>query len=220
MVFVLGKISEIVTSVASQGLIFCRRSPAHAQTMYFLLTVAIATLSLSCNESLPTHVNPNDLFRGETSVFFYAPKNSLAGSPQLWVYLVIKNDFDEALQDTSALLGSIDISLDRDPHYHKTASLDLSNLLTTDAFDPKTRLLTIGSGDTLALLYRWNFVDDNGIYLPDDVFHLQKDSQCPTRVFASPESFTVKGSLRLYKSTAPINNPELHYVLSYFIGFC
>lgn len=177
----------------------------------------VTALDLSCNETLPTHTDPRDLFRTTRTAYFYAPKNEL---PQLWISLMVRTGFDETLQDTTDLQGSIGISLGRDTRYHKTVALDLSNLITTNVYDPKTHLLTINSGDTLVFLYRWDFHDDDGTFLPTSVFIMQQDTLCPFRMAASAEILNIDGSMRLYRRTAIVASPPLRYVLNYVLGTC
>lgn len=183
------------------------------------LIFSLVLWNISCDESLPPHEEPHSLFTGNLRIVYF--NNTAKGTiNELRIYLDARNVFDETLEDSAGLQGTLEIIVARDPVYRKTVMLSSANLVAGGSYDPRTGQLTIDSGDSLTLMYTWNFIDDNGYSIPRDVSGLKKDPQCPTRTYAPPEILIIRGSLLVFRRIGQTTFSPIQYVLNYFIGSC
>ena len=177
------------------------------RTMSFLCIVAICLVS--CNESLPPYAEPKVPFNGVISVRYQSNVQTLS------ITLTVKSTFDETLQDTAGLTGTLQISMANAPEYSKTVTIDRKIITTYGALDPQTGLLTFDSGDSVTVLYKWNFVTDNGTALPSDVFVQQPDPQFPGRTISPPETFIVTGVVQVFKRFGQVTFSPIQFVMNY-----
>ena len=164
------------------------------------LTLALAGLSLSCKERLPSYEDPTQVFSGlaRTAYLYSGTQN------QLRVQLIIVNDYDETFEARTLLEGSIEITLARKPDLKKTFFLSSSNLIQ-GRYNAGSRVLTFDPGDSVRVGVAWNFVDDRGVDLRQQEFSYQTDQTCSLRKIAAEETFTITGRLKLYDRTDEIN---------------
>ena len=187
-----------------------------------LLSVSLALL-LSCDESLPPYSVPGVLFKGSIYPEFVKAKSGSA----LWVFMSVQNTFDETLQDTVQLTGTLEIILARDPTIRKTVTLNQGSLLyhfntilgfPTYANYPSINshnILTVNSKDSVSFFYSWNFVDDNNVNLPAGVFVMHRDTANTVHIYASPETFIVQGSVQVFKKVGLVILQPVSYVVNY-----
>ncbi len=163
------------------------------------LTLALAGLSLSCKERLPSYEDPTQVFSGlaRTAYLYSGTQN------QLRVQLIIVNDYDETFEARTLLEGSIEITLARKPDLKKTFFLSSSNLIQ-GRYNAGSRVLTFDPGDSVRVGVAWNFVDDRGVDLRQQEFSYQTDQTCSLRKIAAEETFTITGRLKLYDRTDEI----------------
>ncbi len=172
-----------------------------------LFTFAFA--GLSCNETLPTYVEPKSLLEaGVQAEFERVGRDAI---PQFSIYLRIRNTFDETLQGRKQLTGIFDVVLVRAPQYRATIAINQSHaiypyLLRWQA----TPTLTFDSADSLVFLYPWDLYDDNGVYLPTDVF-----SYDTARHVGVPEEFEISGSFQVFNNTGQVVIPPTRCILNY-----
>jgi hypothetical protein len=164
----------------------------------------------SCDESLPLHEDPKSLFRGELNPEY----RYIAG--QLWINIFAINTFDETLQAPARLEGTMEIVLERAPEHRKTIALDRTLLVNPSILSQWTGQVTVNAGDTVQLRYRWNFVDDNGISLPDKVFKKIHDPDFPDIYYANPEKFIIKGSFQVFDKIGQVTFQTVNYIVNYY----
>ena len=165
-----------------------------------LSVLVLAVFDLSCNESLPPHEDPKSLFQGTLKAEYHP--GVVYGGSQLWIYLYVINTFDETLQNYGMMKGTLDIVLSRDPNYHRSVSLDWANLVNGVTTDPRTGQIVVNREDTVTLLYKWDFVDDNGVWLPSTVF----------RGF---EKVIISGTFQVFDKTGLVDFNRIYYDFSY-----
>ena len=189
----------------------------------FLSVALVLALSLSCNESLPPYDVPSTLFTGTIRPMFVHTRGT-----HLWITLTVQNTFDETLQDVPSLRGNLEIILARDPSIHKTVTLDSKDLLyhynallgyPNYANVPNLAggVLTINSKDSVCFFYDWQFTSDDGVYLPDQVFHMHANPQFPADSIADPEIFILKGYMQVFTKTGLVVFEPVNYVLNFYL---
>ena len=166
----------------------------------------------SCDEPLPPHEDPKSLFQGELNPEY----RYIASGSQLWINIFAINTFDETLQAPARLEGTVEIVLERAPEYRKTIALDRTLLVNPSILSQWTGQVTVNAGDTVQFRYRWNFVDDNGIYLPSKVFKKIHDPDFPDIFYADPEKFIIKGSLQVFDKIGQVTFQTVNYVVNYY----
>jgi hypothetical protein len=191
----------------------------HVLRNYRSILAALLSVSLvflfACDESLPPRNDPTKLFRGTIDAQYSLLWNENA----LRVGVSIVNIYDETIQTTVTIAGTIDIVLVRDRQYRKTIRLSASNLVSTKFYNPSTKELTLDPGDSIRFVYTWNFVDDNNVRLPEDVFHYYRDPICTARYIGYSETFALSGSLQIVEKLGSFtlipNNLNLCYISVY-----
>lgn len=170
-----------------------------------------ALLVMSCEEELPERIDPGKVFSsGVTSSYHLDSARNV-----LIVTVAIKNAFDETLDGTAEMDGWLEIRLNRAPQYRKTFKLTDAQLSMARSYSTITKHLTIDPGEEIAFQVIWNFVDDNGANLPQDVFLLTADPVCntppgPLRRIGR-EEFMLSGSVTVFPRLSAVNiNPTLY----------
>lgn len=156
-------------------------------------------LALSCKERLPTYEDPAQVFSGlMRPAYRYSGTQNLLG-----VQLVVVNEYDETFEGRTLFEGSIEIVLSRKPDLKKTFFLSSSNLIQ-GKYNAGSRVLTLDPGDSVRVGVTWNFVDDRGVDLRQEEFSYRTDQTCFQRRIAAEETFTIRGTLKLYDRTDEI----------------
>jgi hypothetical protein len=84
----------------------------------------------------------------------------------LYFFLVVKNNYDETIESKAAIDGTLRIKWRPPPDYtvdfvdEKNVKLTLKDIQTSN-YNEKNGLLLISPGDSLVLMYRWDFVTDD-----------------------------------------------------------
>ena len=156
-------------------------------------------LSGSCHDTLPPRLDPKNVFEGtlEGRYVLREHENNVEAC------IVIRNIFDETLQSTALLNGSLRITLKSDTSYHTTAALGPS-LLTLANYDSSTNILTIDPGAPIHLRYVWNFIDDMGRDLRHTKFVYANDPSCQYRMITGDVTVTLAGELKVFDHTGVI----------------
>lgn len=170
---------------------------------------------LSCDETLPEYKDPQNLFRSSLEAhFFYGPYEGVLDST-MKAYVNAVNIFDETFNAQVNIDGFVEIILVKDTTYHKTFRLTEDEIFSATNYIKQQRLLTIDPGDSLRLRVSWNFIDDNGRNLRNDIFRYKLDVRCPVpsidekRWFAPPEFFIIRGQLKLFDKTGYLFPKEI-----------
>lgn len=163
------------------------------------MVAALAGLSLSCKEPLPSYKDPTEVFSGMVRpTYLLSPTQNHLG-----VQLVIVNDYDETFEGRTLFEGSIEIALSRKPEVKKTFFLSASNLVQ-GKYNAGSRVLTLDPGDSVRVGVVWNYVDDRGVDLRQEEFVYRTDPACTLRRIAQEETFAISGKLKLYDRTEEI----------------
>jgi hypothetical protein len=109
----------------------------------------------------------------------------------------VTNIYDETIQDTGLVQGTIEVSLKRDPQYHKTIHLSLQNFLGPFVYDSLKNLFTIDPGKKATFSATWNFIDDSQVDLTTAIFTYLEDPTCSARSKSQTETFIIKGSIQI-----------------------
>lgn len=185
----------------------------------FVCAFAIIQL-LSCDESLPTYREPDELFAAEMNVHFsYGPALGQIDS-SLLIYVNVRNVFDETFNANVQIDGSVDIELVRDPSFRKRFTLSAANIYSATSYNPQTKILTLDAGDSLRFVVPWNFVDENGRDLRSHIFRYVADSFCDDlRGVAGPEIFIVRGRVKLFDRTGYVACNPLQVQVCHVAGW-
>jgi len=154
----------------------------------------VTAASLSCGEDLPPYKDPSDVFEGQIrgSYTLSAAENAA------WIFITIKNHFDETLEAPAVIGGTLRIVPERYPDYRRTVSLSKSHIISARGYNASTGILRIDAGDSIRLGYPWNFIDDNGRDLRTQVFQYRADTSCPGRRIANQETFVLSAEVKVF----------------------
>ncbi len=184
----------------------------HRKPTVIVWICALALFVSSCDESLPLYTEPPTPFKGTID-----PEYRWGGlGSQLWIHINVRNTFDETLQDRERLTGTLEIILARDPQYHKTVTLNGDFIVNSPGVTRQNGQVTVNQGDTLKLVYKWDFFDDDGTYLPQKVFHVHGEPGFPDILVADPETFVLKGSFQVFDKMGQLTFLPVEYVLTYY----
>ena len=158
-----------------------------------LLTLLLSCVSISCNETLPEYRDPLDVLSAHVRGRYIL----VVSDNSLKVDLLVVNTFDETFEAKAILAGSGTITMKRKPNIRKTFSLTAANW-TNGKYNPTTGILRMDPGDTLRLVYSWNFIDDNGTDVRASEFYYVPDASCPGRRIAARESFIFQARMKIF----------------------
>lgn len=172
-------------------------------------------LCLSCDEHLPAYEDPRNLFVARLRTEHVYSSTGIYTN----LYLTFVNRYDETLEDTAAFDGTVAMTLLRETSYRKTFRVTASNLHFARSYQSGNRVLRIDPGDSVVFLFRYTYTDDLGRSLPNDIFRFGVDPNCPSRMVAVGESFSVEGSSRLYTRTASTSAPTVLFQICYAMPY-
>ena len=128
-----------------------------------LLSLCSVLVLCGCEETLPLRNDPaNSLSVSMRKLYVY----NTPVENSLYIFLVVKNNYDEAIESKAAIGGTLRIKW-RPPADYTESFVDEKNVkltlkdIQTGNYNEKTGLLLIAPGDSLALIYRWDFVTDD-----------------------------------------------------------
>ncbi len=183
--------------------------------------VAFLMLS-SCEGELPEYADPGKLF-SSSAAFSYRLTTQ---QNDLVINVTVKNIYDETLDGIAEMKGSVAIILSRLPEHRRTFDLTAAQLISAKSYNRTTRRLTIDPEDEIVFQVIWDFVDDNGVNLPQDVFRLAPDASCfdpPPNPIRSrritQEVFTVTGSISIFPRVTAVSVATLTFTLCYANSF-
>ena len=84
-----------------------------------LLFMLLGCLFLTCDENLPPRIDPAHIFQSNIEPLYVLTENENA----LEVFITLKNLYDETLDDTAFISGSVRIIHAQDTSIHATAQL-------------------------------------------------------------------------------------------------
>ncbi len=182
-----------------------------------VLAVSLAVISLTCNESLPTYVAPqNVLSVTVTSVEQLNDHVAPPGAQMVHVVLTVENIFDDVFFDSVDVKGAMRIWWERKPSRFRTIYLSEKNI--TDRSVIVDRKLMLLPGHQILLDVYWNLKSDDGVYLPSEMSYGQylRQQVCGNNLRCSnPETFMIEASLNVYDRVGYVAAPPKEFS---FIG--
>lgn len=189
------------------------------KTNHTVLLIALALFSPSfgpCDESLPVYEEPAKVFVMELNVLYDLEHYG----DRLIVYILVRNVFDETLQGTAAIRGTVEIISVRDTTVKKTFQLSSERVIQAKGYDRRTGILTIDPQDTVRLGVSWDFIDDSGRDLRGDFFQYYDDLTCYTlRRLAYTEHFVFTGAIKVFDKTTQVQAKPVEFPLCYVTAF-
>jgi hypothetical protein len=164
------------------------------------LSVLLIVILISCDEPMPSRNDPGGVLTATfdaqycIKIFQHFQQNAIR------VRLVVRNVYDETLQDKAIFKNSFKITLPRERMIQKSFQFTPEMLKESWRYDRVSGLLTLNPGDTATFTYYWEFIDDAGINLVKSVFLTKPDVDCPGRITARREDFLIGGTFRLYQT--------------------
>ncbi len=140
------------------------RSIANRALRRFLLWLLLSGIIFhnSCEESLPTYVDPSDLL----ALTDISAEVSGVQRSSLNIHIKGVNNYDDALYDTAGVNGSLHVLIPENGYWK--VDLPIQNANITDATEYDGIVLTIAPNDTFHLHIIWNLViGDTLDILPD-----------------------------------------------------
>ena len=181
--------------------------------IYLNLTLCLFFLG-GCGESLPPRSDPANLFTISISTEY----NIVNDFGFLDVFVTLKSNYDETLQDVVLLDGTLMIDWTADPAIRgnivprRTAHIDPSQMVHARKYDSFTQMLTIDPGDSIILRYRWNFKTDDSTDIYKQ-FKYKSDTGClvgcassgsPYRRFSANQPFLISAQVKIFGRSATI----------------
>ncbi len=173
-----------------------RQASSWRKSGWFLLLSFVIVTKPSCQEDLPPYRDPSEVFEGHIQGLYVLSAQENAA----WIFITVKNTFDETLEAPAVIGGTLRIVSSRYPDYRKTLSLNKSHIINARGYDPTTGVLRIDSGDSIRLGYAWNFIDDNGRDLRTQVFQYWGDTTCRAlnRRISYQETFLLSAEVKVF----------------------
>ncbi len=179
--------------------------------------IIIVFLLSSCNESLPPRDEPNEFLAATCQADF--SKNDGTNSV-LYILISVKNAYTETFSQNADVAGTVVIEWKDHPQQLRHAPISINDLTfygpwggrinTQSTYSPFTNTITIPPGDSISLLYVWNYFNDAGHDLKRS-FHYAPDPYDGTRLISDRETFVISASVRLFKSTPLSYSPPILY---------
>lgn len=177
------------------------------------LLLSLPLILYGCEETLPFRNDPtNSLIASVRKLYVY----NTPFENSLYFFLVVKNNYDETIESRAAIDGTLRIKW-RPPSGYTVGFVDEKNVeltlkdIQTGNYNAKTGLLLIGPGDSLVLMYRWDFVtDDKTDMLLKFSYYNDKDcivSGYPNRApvnrrVSEKQIFEVTADIKLFVNTS------------------
>ncbi|MCI0706808.1 MAG: hypothetical protein L0Y80_04890 [Ignavibacteriae bacterium] len=159
----------------------------------------------SCDEQLPAYNDPEQLLSGEMSGLYEIGVNPAAEN-NMAAFFTVTNIYDETLEDTVDIVGSIEIRSQRNPHIRRTIPISPDKLYAgVQYYDPATKILKLDPGRSITFAVTWDFVvDDRGVDPRGELFIFFGELVCEYRCYAMPEELVLTGEVILFVKQTPL----------------
>ena len=175
--------------------------------IFTLVTFTFCMSLLSCEESLPTRNEPENLIVGDFRLNSYRI-NVCASTSSPMIYKAfsvgIKNIFDETLQNSMKI--SVDLTL-----WTKYWP-DVKRNIHFEKINPN-EIITIDPGTTYWIDIEWDHKDDNGNYIWDAVRPAVNLSKWGNEI-----EFYVSGTIQVFSNVQSIPTEEFEFTLLYVLN--
>lgn len=179
--------------------------------------IIVVLLLTSCDESLPPRDEPNEFLAAACRCDFSKNDGTL---PYLLILVSVRNVYSETFSQTADIAGSMVIEWKDHPQQQRHAAISINDLTfngpwgapieTHSSYNPRTNTITIPPGDSISLLYTWNYRTDDGHDLQRS-FHYAPDPYDGTRLISDRETFVISAGVRLFKNTPYSYSPPILY---------
>ena len=188
-------------------------------------------ISLSCEDNLPTYVEPANVFNifvrftPPDPINYRCPDVNdintswvLMQSDGLEILIGVMNIFDETLQDEFLIRGRIEMEWERDQRYKFNIQLNEYNASASPLINWNQKLLTIDTNQIFFLKTKWNYKCDNDKWAFSDLeaISVPKSSSSVYRVH-TPMIFTGYAYIQFFKHSAVFKTKKLEVKLN-FLG--
>ena len=174
----------------------------------------------SCEETLPLRNDPtNALTASVRKLYVY----NTPVENSLYFFLVVKNNYDETIESKAVIDGTLRIKWQPPADYtvgfvnEKNVKLTLKDMQTGN-YNAQNGLLRIGAGDSLVLMYRWDFVTDDKTdmllkfrYIVDNgcIVWGYPDRKPANRQVSEKQIFEVTADVQLFIQSSVVYAPPL-----------
>ena len=178
----------------------------------------LALLLLSCDEQLPTREDPPSILIPNISIepgpaILEDSVNSGRGGI---INIDVTNIYDEVLQDTAQIRGTLEIWMRTDPTKRATVSFDERALQNISSLF--RGILTIRVNERIFFVHQWSHRTNEGEYFWRYVpVTLKVDSQGNSYLESDTIYMAASASIQVFKKAQPIELPEIHYPMFYII---
>lgn len=172
----------------------------------------------SCEESLPPREDPPQVLTASLSV---EPgpailEDSISVGRGGTINMDVTNLYDEVLQDTAQIRGTVDVWMRTDTTRRATIRFDERALLSGGAL--QHHVLTIRVNQKIYFAHQWSHRTDDSVYFWRFAnLTLYYDGQGRPYYASDTLLMAARGSLQVFKKVQPIQLPEVHYSIWYFV---
>jgi len=185
---------------------------------HWLVPVLLGLCSLTCHESLPTYVFPQNVFSVNVNLIEQL-SNRVARPGHQMVHIVLtgRNTFDEVFYDSAKIKGTVRIWWRRKPLRYTTLYLTEKNLTNPGIIQNGKILMTPGQQFSMNVF--WNLKSRDSLYLPDEMDFTYASSSrrgCDYNILCSdPEEFILEASLQVYDKIGYVSAESHQFI---FVG--
>ncbi len=173
---------------------------------------------LSCDEQLPTREDPPSILLSSFSIepgpaVLEDSTNSGRGGI---INMDVTNIYDEVLQDTAMIRGTLELWMRTDPTKRATVTFDERALQNISSLF--RGILTIRVNEKIFFVHQWSQRTDEGEYFWRYVpVTLKVDGQGNQYLESDTLYMAASASIQVFKKVQPIKLPEIHYSMFYII---
>ncbi len=184
----------------------------HALWILFVLVTCFTLFG--CDETLPGYRDPRDVFTGKPAGRYVHSRTENS----VRIDLFVVNTFDETLEARGILEGTGTIAPKRDLSFTKTFKVTAANW-ARGKYNPLNGRLTMNPGDTLVLIYTWDYRDDLGRDLRESFFRYTPDPACTLRRISDMELFALRFRLKVFDKVAEVESEVTEYEFCHVSAF-
>lgn len=177
--------------------------------MLYVWTFSLLLFVLyGCQESLPPYEDPRNVLKATISGRYVLSRSENT----IKIHLNIVNTFDETFEAKGIFEGTGKLISKRNKDFVHTFKLSASHW-ARGKYNPVTGILTMDAGDTLRLIYAWNYLDDQGRDARTMIFSYRVDPTCSVRLISLEETFMLQARIRVYEKIREIVAEPVEYSL-------
>ncbi len=179
-------------------------------------------LHAGCDEALPPRESPPQLFTVESRSLYdyYSGKTPQSYRNQIKYTFVIKNIYDETIEDTLDFSGKLNINWfhppgEEFPKTTKTIGIKFSDIKYIRGYNRSTGIFTFDPSDSIIIETNWNFLSDDSLNLLEYFPANWKGGFLGCKV-TSKVTITASASFQLMKHRAGIIVKSFNYSHCFF----